>query len=128
MAEITPPDLPPLGSSEFFEKLYMEKVRQVDVIMDQIIDTQRLIEKSIEYTKQATAGNHQTITYKTDGPGWLLAVGITACCCTWIMIIVVAILGTYEVSRLENSMRDLSAWKDIHQGKITALESKEKAK
>jgi len=69
-------------------------------------------------------GNVQTIVHQGIGK-WGPA-AITACFCTLIFQIMLAILFFYLLKQQEDQIRDLQAWMQVYGNKVSTLEAKSK--
>lgn len=64
----------------------------------------------------SSGNNTQTVIHRSEGPGLLmgviLGVAITTCVATWVALVL-----------FDGALRDLTAWKDLHNNEITALQN-----
>lgn len=89
---------------------------KVDIVLDQMVDLTRLVNKVIEASKQ---GPTQTVIHKTAGMGPWGAAAVVACFATWLGLILFGVWTYFQVN-------NLWAWKDVHAAKIAVMEAKQK--
>ncbi len=85
-------------------------VKQFDATMDVLVAIAHRLDKLVaeDRTRQT-----QTVIHKTGDSSGLLIGAIVACFATWVAVVLIFM-----------QLHDLTAWRDIHQNHINALEAK----
>lgn len=125
-----------MGDSDSLDSPESETVKRLDQLIDAHIDVQAttrdLAAAVKELISRDTNQNNITVTHKTEGVGsWIMAaigIAVTACVFTSFQLIMFSGEVRDKQKGMNDEIRDLKAWEQVHQAKISALEAKEKQK
>jgi hypothetical protein len=96
-----------------------EENKKLDLMVDQVAELAISVKGLID--KMPPAGQTQTVIHKQQGMGAWGAAAVTACFLTYLSLIIFALWSVFQIN-------NLWAWKDIHAGKITRLESQQETR
>lgn len=109
------------GGSDFDELDPRDAEQQrYDALADQVIASTEAVNRLIATIERSPAAHTQTVIHRNEGMGAWGAAAVAACFMTYLSLIIFAVWAIFQIN-------NLWAWKDIHAGRITRLESQHEA-
>lgn len=96
---------------------------KIDLLVDQVT---LLVGRMDAVLKHDGNTNTTTVVHKTEGVSIWSAAAVTACFMTFLALLLFARQVDRSEERMQNEIRDLKAWEQVHQSKISFLELKAK--